>query len=75
MKIKKELLRLYEEYPFCEKCNAIMERNNKIMERGKIVYECPKCHDRVSLTEVYPRQITEKVSAVTKTLSNLQGDK
>lgn len=62
MKIKKELLRVFEENCYCEKCNCIMTRNSGIMNGRKKVYTCPKCGDHFSTTEEYPRIVYEKVA-------------
>ena len=66
MKIKRELLRVFDEYCMCENCNCVMEYNPNIMQRGKLVYTCPKCGEHYFSDEQFPRRVFEKVAMQAK---------
>ena len=65
MKIKRELLRVFNEYCVCEKCNVVMERDYDVMCRGKKVYTCPVCNEHYYTEEEYPKRVFEKVGSNT----------
>jgi uncharacterized protein with PIN domain len=61
MKFKKQQLRVFDIYCVCEECNEILEENKEVMQRGKIVYTCPKCKKNYYLEEKYPKRVFEKM--------------
>ena len=59
MKLKKQLLRVYDIYCSCEECNEILYEDSSILQRGKIVYTCPKCGKHYYSEEKYPKRVYE----------------
>lgn len=65
MKLKKQMIRMFDIYCTCEKCGKIMKEDPSIMQRGKIVYRCPQCGDLFYSDIKYPQRIYENYGVPT----------
>lgn len=65
MKTKKVLLRVSDEYAYCDDCNEMLFANKNVLKRGFFVYTCPKCGKHYYTEEEYPRRLFEKVGQQT----------
>lgn len=61
MKFKKQQLRIFDIYCTCDECDEILVENDKIMQKGKFVYTCPKCGKNYYVDTKYPQRVYEKM--------------